>query len=385
MAKVVRWFDSVGAGLADGTSHANRAQFVNAGTYSAVITGFNFSGSDSLECLLEPGTYTVTAAIASGLFANPPTVANPLFIHGADASGNKLDPSNPNWTSAEVVDWDSGLPVLAATTNMAHLSLATCYFRLIKLTSSGRTGGSVVTAGRLDWIVIENSTSNTGTAGCSGLTRGDNIAVVMSGTAYDFGFSAAGDHRLHNIRAEGNLSASSGNRRGATRTGASVATWFSDICIFNHVGDGFIDLSTGTGATMAIDNIVVANCTGNGIKLNATASQTNITSIHNAIVTGCGAWGLDGQNANTWLCNARFRDNTSGNITGVTNYPTDNYVYTTDSDDASEYVDATNKNFLIKNTATIWGRGLGVGDQAASSGGVTARVGIHGLLGVQVG
>ncbi len=88
MATVTRYFSTAGAGTADGTSWANRAALFSGGAWSTVITGFNFTGSDSLECRIGPGSYTITASLASGLFANAPTVSNPLILQGCDSSGS---------------------------------------------------------------------------------------------------------------------------------------------------------------------------------------------------------------------------------------------------------------------------------------------------------
>jgi hypothetical protein len=59
----------------------------------------------------------------------------------------------------------------------------------------------------------------------------------------------------------------------------------------------------------------------------------------------------------------RFRDNPNGNIVGLGNGPTDLDSYTTDSDDATEYVDAASGDFRIKLGAATWGKGYGAGDQ----------------------
>src|SRR5690606_38306544 len=123
------------AGDETGSSWANRATLFSEGNWSTVITGFDFSGSDSLKCLIGPGTYTCSQALASGLFANAPTAANPLILHGCDGSGVALTPSNPGWVSAQPVDWDSGLPLIATSTNTTVSNLANSVLRLLKITA----------------------------------------------------------------------------------------------------------------------------------------------------------------------------------------------------------------------------------------------------------
>ena len=139
MSIIVRYFSTSSAGAGDGTSWANRAALFTGGAWSTVITGFAFNGSDSMEARVGPGTYSITVALASGSFANPPTVTNPLIIHGADSSGNLLSPPDPDWTS-NMADWDaSSLPILDTSSNINTLNLAACYPRLLKFTASNST------------------------------------------------------------------------------------------------------------------------------------------------------------------------------------------------------------------------------------------------------
>lgn len=87
------------------------------------------------------------------------------------------------------------------------------------------------------------------------------------------------------------------------------------------------------------------------------------------MLTGNGAYGLNYQtNAQVFASGNRFRDNSSGNINGLANYPTDFDNYTTDAADSDDYVDAANGDFRIKNTAAIWGQGYGVSDEPAAGG-----------------
>src|SRR5687767_60995 len=137
MAIVTRYFSTTGAGAADGTTWADRAELFSGGNWSTVITGFAFNASDALKCLIGPGTYTCSQALASGLFTNPPTLLNPLILHGCDGSGVQLEPEAPAWTAAQPVTWDTNLPVIATTTNIATLGLALTTARLLKFTGSG--------------------------------------------------------------------------------------------------------------------------------------------------------------------------------------------------------------------------------------------------------
>lgn len=97
--------------------------------------------------------------------------------------------------------------------------------------------------------------------------------------------------------------------------------------------------------------------------------STVVGFMQGCMATGNGAYGLNGNATATYHLFAagnRFRDNSSGNFANSGTNLTTEVNYTTDSDDASEYVDAANGDFRIKSTATIAGMGFGISVRAAS-------------------
>lgn len=378
MAVVTRYFDDAASGAGDGTSYANRAALFTGGAWSTVITGFNFTAAtDSLLCLVkESSTHTITAVLSSASFSSGvPSAACPLLFDWCDSSGNILAPANLDWTADQPCDWDSTLPVLATTTNIATFTLANCHLRNVKFTASGRTtAGIVTTLASLTWCSFYHSTSNTAAVALNqSVSRTNNIYVKMTGTSYQTGMILVNDGRSDNIRVEGNLSASSGNRRGFEGyTGTSV-TWSSRLCAFNHVGEGFYDTNASPGTLRYLDKCVFANCGGNGLRMNSTASQTAVCQVSNSMITGNGGYGLDGQSANTIISGNRLRSNTSGNITSTGNYPTNFANETTNiyanqaAADAAEYVNSTAGDFRIKYGSPIWGKGYGISDELPPS------------------
>lgn len=371
MALTIRYFDDAGAGAADGTSYADRAALFSSGNWSSVITGFNFSGSDGLECRIEGGiTYTCSQSLASGLFSNAPTAANPLILHGCDSSGNRLTPSNPDWVSAQPVDWDTALPVIATTTNIITVSLsAGCFIRMMSFAASGRTGGAVVSGSQpnsLDWCVVVNSASNSSAAGVLSSNIA-NCAVTMSGTAFDYAVS----HTLNlvnNCRIVATGSASSGNRRGVTWASFSGPHIIGST-ILGFAGGAVVSLSTQVAQYGRISQSVLADNPGSAVLLASTSSQTATFVVEGCMVTGNGAYGINADASRVFASNSRLRDNTSGNFNGFGNYPTDLDNYTTDSDDTTEYVNAAGGDYRIKYGSAIWGHGYGVADEPAPAGG----------------
>ena len=360
MAIVTRYFGVTSAGAADGTTWADRAALLTAGVWSPVLLTFNFAGSDSLVCRIGPGTHTAAAALAAGLFVSAPTLPNVLTMHGCDSSGNLLTPPDPDWVCAAPAWDDSGLPVIATTTNVATSSMASTLWRLIKFTASGRNG-SMISTGVLDWCSFADSTNNSAAiafAGCSAT----NCLVSMTGDAYEAAVSVSTTAAV-NCRLQG-VTGSSGNRYGLRNTGNSVIFWAADHCtIFGFGGPGVAHTSATATHAAGVRSSTIINNGGSGILLPATASQTTQYQIRNCVLSGNGAFGVDAQSAaNTWLVNNRYRDNTSGPTNGMGNYPEFD-AYTTDTDDATEFVDASGLDFRIKNSAASWGRGFGAGDQ----------------------
>jgi hypothetical protein len=374
VAIVTRYFSTTAAGDETGSSWANRAAlFDGSGNWSSVITGFNFSGSDSLKCLIGPGTYTCSQSLAAALFANAPTVANPLILHGCDGSGNALTPSNPDWVSAQPVDWDSGLPVIATTTNVITVSLVACQLRLMKFTASAVNNG-VIGVNHVDWCVVENSHNGTAArafyAGSSiGLMNLANSAFHCSGASYAAVVEADtnGPYGLRNIRISG-ITGSGGNRAGLDINAFSPSLHM-DRCTVMGVG-GVGILVTGQAAADMISRSTVVACGSDGINLARSTAGTKAT-LNGLMVSGNGGYGVNASNTTgLFVSNSRLRDNTSGNLNGLGNYPTDLDNYTTDSDDATEYVDAANGDYRIKAGCAIWGKGYGAGDEVAGVGGV---------------
>lgn len=368
MALVVRYFSTSSAGAGDGTSWADRAALFTTGNWSSVITGFDFSGSDSMECRIEGGlTYTCSQSLATGLFSNAPTVANPLMLHGCDSSGNKLSPPDPDWVSAQPAFTDTSLPTIDSTTNITQVNLTTCQLRLTKHTASGRNG-AVILALLMDWGVVSNSTSNS-SAGAVASVLVSNSVLSCSGSSYGAVASQVNAIPMDNVRVEG-VAGSSGNRDGVAFSGTTARNVLSRLTVVGNGGRGIAYTGSNAGVTLFLNDCTVVGNAGDQVQFPNTASQTNICVARRCLITGGGAYGINpGANTNLLVSQCRLRDNTSGNLGTFGNYPTDLNNYTTDSDDATEYVNAAGGDYRIKYGSAIWGMGFGAGDEPAPAGG----------------
>lgn len=376
MAEVKRYFSTTGAGADDGTSWANRTALFSAGNWSSVITGFAFNGSDSLTALYGPGSYTCSQALASGLFANAPTAPNSLILHGCDSSGVALVPSDPDWTSDQAVTWDSGLPVIATSTNIATINLANCLVRLGKFTASGRSGAVLGTAGGpFDWVIVDNSTANTAAEAVSISLAMTNSYLRCTGSSYSSILRTnSASETYDNIRVEG-VTGSSGLRYGVTYTGTTTIPIYSRITSILNGGVGLAYTGSNAGVATRLIRCTIASNGSDGVLYPNTASQTARQILDRCMITGNGGYGVNpgGANTNILITNSRLRDNASNNFNTFGNYPQDLNNYTTDSDDATEYVSTGGGDFRIKAGSAIHGKGVGVSDQPASSGGTKRR------------
>jgi hypothetical protein len=365
MAIITRYFSTTAAGAEDGTTWADRAALFTTGNWSSVLTGFAFNASDSLEIRIEGGlTYTCGQGLAAGLFANPPSAANPLFMRGCDSSGNLLDPPDSGWLSSEGLFSTATLPVIATTGNIATVSLTNTTLRCLAFTASGRQG-NVIGGANCEWVSVVNSTANTSSSGISASSLYiSNSQVLMSGASFSDGVVCV-DGRLLNVRIDGTAGVTSGNRIGVTTASSGYQAAF--ITVVGCVGGGMF---AATGATTRFSNFYRCTLVGNGaygIQCNGTASQTVNHNVVGCYFANNTTVNLDASGARVNALGNRLRDSTA-NFANFGNYPTDSN-YTTDSDDATEFVNAGSGDYRIKNTAAVWGLGYGAGDEPAAGGG----------------
>lgn len=372
MAIVTRYFDLAGAGAADGTTWADRAPFLNTGVLSTIVTAFDFT-SDSLVAVVDPDTYTATAA-PTFTGTTTPSRAFPCDIIAGDGAGGLWVPPDQGWNAAQPV-WDtSDMPIIGSTSGN---------FTFFNTTGIGAYGINIVSANTtvrvlngqmiLNWCVIDhNGTSTSANVYDSSAIQWSNIVIRMNGTSYNAALTgAASNHMLNNVRIEGNPSASGGNRHGWTTGANSILRADKLVCI-GHVGIGVNQSGAGTGAMVDLCNSVFYGNGSDGVLTNGL--NTNGSRLRDSICVGNGGYGLNNTSTiNADIGGSRLRNNTSGN----TNGPTLGY-YTEEGagSDSDEFVNVSGAvstwDLRIKNTSSLWGKGYGAGDQPASGGGTRA-------------
>lgn len=217
MAVVTRYFSTTSAGAGDGTTWADRAELLPSGNWSSIITGFNFAGSDSLECRIGPGTYPFTATLTNALFANLPTRSNRLYIIGSDSSGIPIQPDG--WISPVPIYPSTNYPLFTSSSGVGLFALNYVEVAFVKAVVS--SNGSIISSPAIAYCDIENTANNT-SAGCVSFTRNNghvlHTRMKCSGSAYSQLLALNSSSFVHvlNCRLEGNPSATSGGRHGLT-------------------------------------------------------------------------------------------------------------------------------------------------------------------------
>ncbi len=360
MAIVVRYFSTTSAGAGDGTSWADRAAFISGGAYSTVITAFDFSGSDSLEVRLGPGTYTLPSTLQTSIFSVAgPRPDAPLLIHGCDSSGNRILP-NLDWRCAES-DLDStGFPVLNCGTSF-QINLANLFLRCVFATGSVNNTILATTNGsHYDFVVATNTRSSAGE-----VINVDVYSLVTNSYFYHqnstHGRIVRNNGALVNVRLRGNPNATSGERFGIGTIATGV--WHNcrgPVCIIDCVGGG---IYAANGYIIA--NTTIYNC-GTAISLTTTGGQaTNYShklNAHRNFIANC-TTGISATNAAASITHNRIRATTPTSVP-ANSHLSDNK--TASGSDTDEFVDAANGNFLIKSTSVYHGQGYGAGDEIST-------------------
>lgn len=363
MAIVRRYFSTSGAGAADGTTWADRAPFLSAGVISTIIRGFDFT-SDSLEVYIGPGTYNITTVIATFTGAAAPSVFNPCWFIACDSSGNKWEPPDPDWVSAQPMWDDSTMPVWTNGTNQ-FLNNSACGVYGLKMVGSHL--GTVLSAHLAsNWCYVENTVSH-GNSVAIGTGFVENVVACCSGTLYN-AVTNASPSEFNNVRLIGNISATSGNRNGWASAN-NAAYYFKNVTVINNAGIPLYASAVTSLVSLYMKNILVWNSTATaGACISCAGTRTNVGFVRNALIVRATTYGIDvtGTTRHVFLNNA-FRDCSSGNVNGGGNHPLNDTTIT--ESDADLFVDSANLDLRIKNTSAYWGRNLGAGDQPAAGGG----------------
>ena len=372
MALVDRYFSTTAAGTGDGTSWANRAALLSAGSYSSVITSFDFSLGDGLRCLIGPGEYAPTQSLSNGILTNTPTSTNQLMLVAVLDGGDLWEPPDPGWMSS-MPEWDSSLcPIIRqATASAATVNSSNTAIRgLVIGPATAFTSNTPVNVVSIDWCKFVLSGSFAGS--CSGMSgsRITNCCAKSPEEGYLSLYSLGSGQYAFNCRAEGSGVGSVGVGFGHSGSGAR---YFSHCTSYNSPGGGFAHSNAFNNARLNLYRCTSYGAGGAGVRTIANGALDPHV-VNNCMIVNNGTYGVEMTSTATIVANNnRLRDNTSGNFVGFGNWPTDQRNLVGAGTDADEFVDAAGGDLRIKNTSDLWGKGIGAGDQPAAGGGASTH------------
>jgi hypothetical protein len=364
MAITTLYFDTVGNGLADGTDWANRAPLLTAsGTWSSLIRNFDFSGADTLRCLVGTGVYGVQELCSAAIFSNAPTYQNPLFMSACDSSGGVWNPPSSGWKSSEPAWSTNTMPTISGVTNIQLVNFANSRWRGFNFYSNLRTGGSIF-SGDTEWCILRNDAEGSSVSVLSnGSTNECHDSVFsISSNSYDAVFTGT---FVNNCRFEGNISASGAAERRNYATSVNTPVTLINCTSINSPTAGFAQINTATASKVNMWNCMAVNC-GTGIYLTVNPT-TAISSLKNSVVANCTVGLNVAGSGRVMIADNRFRNN-STNIIGNGNYQTYGLI-TESGTDAAEFTNSAVGDYRIKSTSFLWGKNIGAGDESVSASG----------------
>jgi hypothetical protein len=378
MAIVTRYFSTTGAGAADGTSWANRAALYSAGNWSTVITGFNFGGADSLNCLIGTGSYTCSQSLESGTFSvAAPTADNRLFLRSADGSGNPIVP-DPSFISDARAITTTAMPFINYTAAGRCVNATGIVLYGLRI-ESAQNDGVVAQVLSVEQCYIVSTGVGSSASACFRIYNIKNSHLYCNTANYAAVVNCDENNTLSvmNSRIQG-ITGTTSNRRGISSNAFAPSVYLVNNTI---IGMGGIGISmTGASAGDMIASNVINGTGSDGINISRSATGTSVAAqVCNNIITNCGGTGINQSSSVGMLAsNNRLRNN-GADFAGMGNYPSDMANETAAGTDADEFVNAAGGDYRIKSTSSMWGRRFGVSDHVAAGGG--ALIGKNALIG----
>lgn len=387
------YWDDTGAGLADGSSWANRASLPDefAGNTS-LIAGLSANTYDMRVLPVSGGEYDVTAAalpFASTMYGGfSASATNFVRWNACDNTGALWTPPR-GWKATDPDFDETGMVKITSSDNIAQVTGTGANlhgFYGFKFRGTGKTTGAVVGSAQYNWCKIFNeAASTTGGAFSSTDIQARNCVFACTGATYAYvmNLASALGGMCRNLRIYG-AAGSSGNRDGIVlvMSAGNQTLVMTDSCIHSVGGRGFFGSTDIASARVSMQNMTIAKCNGSGWVASSTATQSTVRTITDSMITDNGAYGIDGNaQGHIFAYNVRTDRNTTANVNYASNSANSpqEYLLTAAGSITDEYVDPNNatiasRNFRIKNTSAYWNKGLGAGDEAAAGGGGGTRM-----------
>ena len=365
MARVIRHFGVTSSGTGDGVLVADRAALIVGGNWNDIIRDFDFGGADVLECRLQAGAYSgLSQTLAAAAFTvAAPTTTRAIYFVTADGAGDIAELPDPTWCSTDppwpTIDSQFAYLVAVITANSAVQICSTSHASFYNMAFVGSHNGQLFSAvgTKLDWVQITNNGSGTG-AICT-VAPARNSVVKCTGTGYDCCLrTSSGAPMVHNVRAEGNNAATTGNRCGF-RCSGNILFVLSNCTAHRHPGlGGYRHSTNNANSALQASNCIAYDCETGFSYSSSTPPTAYTTVLNNCIAVECGT--AISTNFNIIVSGGRYRNNTAFISAG------DHALYNiidSAGTDAAEFVEASKGEFRIKNNSDIWNKNCGPCDQ----------------------
>jgi hypothetical protein len=367
----VLYFGQSSAGTADGSSWANRAAFIVAGSINSLIMSRDYGTNGPLTAYVENGaTYTLTSTQDLGA-ATGYDLLNYCIMHGCDSSGNPLVP-NMGWTAAEPYTQIFGSEEFPKIdTNSYWIDFDVGGARCMQFTNTLTRYGTIVIGMIFDYCVSDNQFGhvNASSFGVDNTYYGrftNSVAITRGGgDGIAVGTQSLG--MIRNVRCEG-----IGTRM---RTGIGMAVYdtvnmsVDRICVVNAT-DGLALTPQRNLNSGQIANSTFIDCT-TGVRFDGdgSAAATDARStlqVDRCLFVDCGTdIGYDADTTYTHLLvatNNRHRGYTTRlSVDWPDVFEFDEYL--TAATDADEFVNAGSGDYRIGKQALTHGMGFGVADE----------------------
>lgn len=357
MALVTRYFAVTGAGTQDGTTYGDRAPLFVAGNLNSIIRNFNFAGSDALDCICDPGTYTQSVTVNAASFTSgTPTRPRRLMIRCAGWSPL-------SWKSPEPFTglWDNAVRINCSTAGIGWSGVSwDAFFQGVHFNWTGSATTEIIGNCQFELLDCYLSQGTTGRLFGSNSLTANNCVFYNSNTTATHSMANIGA-TLTNCRIEMNLAGASTTILNSSNSG-STGTHF--LCTFIGPGIGSKHSISNPNFPTAYYDRCTFHVGSDAIFLTDTATNIQNQRCSRSFISS-GGQGIKFYDTRCFIWDNVIRC-TGTPINAIsTNIPSDFNTIPAAAFDTTHFVDAANGDYRIKYGSVYWGKGIGAGDEPA--------------------
>lgn len=375
MALETIWLGKASVGLGDGSTWEDRGALLDGdGHWTSLLTGFDFSGGDYLECRIAgEDDHNCTQPLSSALFANAPAAYQARFV-GLNNDGSAWTP--PFWMSDMPYGWVDTVPriihnpgaVTGASARCIDINIPVIALSIDMISGSAANSAPFQAPLFLSWCHGRRASANGNHIFQASNPYYANCVGEVDGTTATSGpWINAGTPYWFNCRAVGGSSGFSGSQN---------AAYFAVNSTVSGAINGFSTATVAQDRSFRLDHCTIV-ASSVGVSSDSATATNSTQQITNCFIVA--PTGLDFTNKTVQAPIAYNRIRATTPITAAA----DSFIgenYTAAGSDEAEFVDAANGDYRIKFGSAYWDLGVGVSREPAPSGGGGAN--LHPLQGI---